>query len=412
MPVIDEELIDNRTLDATVVHIDGDRIRLSSNMPSINLDSDDGVLPAAYSNRVTVFHDDPVSFGQPPVSRERRMIASATVNVGARSTTQSGPVSTSSPQPAMTPAVTRRRSEATSIGDPLDATPTESEDARFAARRLEVALEARQQKRRRRFRITMGLLVVVGVGGVIAASPVLRVTSINVVGNEQLSTATVLGSARVTDAPSMLVLATDEVAQRVGAHPLVDRVDVWKSWPNTLNIRISERFAVATRSGTQGWEVIDQHGALLETRTARPPLPTIESKNDPAVLRVAASAPAALRRSIQSIVATEGGLTLVLVPEVFQTGERPTAGLPVEFGQFDDIAAKYRALSTLLLPKNNIDFSDAIGIDLTVADQPVVLRPIVINEPPALADEVADASLAEAVPAEVVPAAVVPPVVP
>jgi hypothetical protein len=76
----------------------------------------------------------------------------------------------------------------------------------------------------------------------------------------------------------------------------------------------------------------------------------------------------------------------VLAPTSFPGDAKPNSGLTVDFGPAEDIAAKFRALATLLAPANDINYTDAVGIDISVADQPVILRPIP-EQPGAFTDE-------------------------
>jgi hypothetical protein len=297
--------------------------------------------------------------------------------------------------PVIAPPAAPKRVIATATAQP-------TEEDRFASRRAEVAYEERLTKSRRRSTWAFGLLLLSASVTALMASPVLRVTDVRVVGNSSIRTETLLSAAALVDTPSMLTLRAEDVEARVAALPMVDEVTVWKRWPDGITITVAERYAVATAPVTGGWAIIDQRGETLETRAARPSLPRLDDpvlnwmEVEPvqsgavgtgaapemtdadrvSLLKVASHSSPRLRLLLDQVSMTDDGIRVTIRPELTEVEGRTRTQriLPVLFGQPDDLEAKFRALNTLLDERADIDFAEVTGIDLSVADQPVLLR--------------------------------------
>jgi cell division protein FtsQ len=360
MPVmLDEEV--------TVLEIDGDRLVMSgvTSVVAAGSTGEANYLPSDYLDMET---------RRAPLQREvpiRRIIAASTVSNGVGVTSKA------------------HHSDTNHAGT--------NEDPRFVDRRQAVAIDAYNARRRRRSRIVIALMVIIGAAIVIGSSPIFRVHQIEVVGLKGLSRETLLSAAAIEDQPSMLVLKTAEVERRLATVPLVQNVKVWKAWPNRLVIEVTERFAVATVRSPQGWAVLDQLGGTIEHRPVRPDLPRIEispdssaggpanggsNANDPTVmqlLQVANASSPLLRQQIDQLSMHPDGVSITLRDGVIQNPD-----LSIHFGHVDDVDAKLRALATMLDPATKAKFQGFLTLDLTVADQPALLASTVL--PPAPVD--------------------------
>ena len=220
------------------------------------------------------------------------------------------------------------------------------------------------------------------------ASPVLRVQQVELVGLNSLNRESVLRTMAIGDHPSMLGLKTADVERRLTDLPLIHSATVWKEWPNRIVVEVSERSAVASIRSNGGWLVLDQHGGVLDTRTVRPDLPILDlggqevaegAKDITALLNVASAASARLRQQIDVLAVEAGGGVTVRM----RSGSLSEAGTVIRIGHADDVAAKLRALATMIDESTAVSFDGVATLDLTVADQPALLQKWVAPSLPA-----------------------------
>jgi cell division protein FtsQ len=91
-------------------------------------------------------------------------------------------------------------------------------------------------------------------------------------------------------------LSTDEIRDRVAAMPGIATVEVSRSWPNTVEITVTERTAIAffdSGPGGDGVHLVDGGGVVFKTVPARPAgLPELKlpkvSADDPVTRAVTA----------------------------------------------------------------------------------------------------------------------------
>ncbi len=204
-----------------------------------------------------------------------------------------------------------------------------------AVPRLEARQRAeRQQRRRRRLRRTaLGLLALVPLGvlaWLLLSSPMLSLRAVEVRGNERLSTSEVVGAADVDLGTSLARVDTSAVQARVAALAPVADVQVQRTWPGTLTVRLVERVGVAEVPADAGRSrLVDATGTAFATVTASeglprlavaPPGPLPGDAATAAALEVLGGLPAALHERVARIGATspttvtlslEGGRTVV-----------------------------------------------------------------------------------------------------
>jgi cell division protein FtsQ len=259
------------------------------------------------------------------------------------------------------------------------------EHQRFTDRRAAVAEAAFVGRRRRRGRIVAAGLVLIGAGWALVASPVLRVSDVRVVGLQSLNPQVVLDAVDASEQPSMLTLKVTDIETRLEALPLVHDANVWKQWPDQLVVEVAERYPVATARSGSDWLIIDQRGEVLETRQVRPELPQFDLLGQPvdpsdktvqALIQVAIGSSPRLRQQIQTLSMSGEGVELRLRPGIIDND-----ALVVRFGHVDDVQAKLRALETMLDPTTKAPLDGLSVLDLTVADQPALMRPTTIAAP-------------------------------
>jgi cell division protein FtsQ len=128
-----------------------------------------------------------------------------------------------------------------------------------------------------------GVVAVAWLAYLLLLSAVLGVRSVDVVGAGVLSPDEVRAAAGVSAGRPMLRLDVDAVADRVRGLPPVHAVQVERSWPSTVTIRITERVPLAFAPVRDGVRLVDATGLEFATVAARPPglpeLPELRASN-------------------------------------------------------------------------------------------------------------------------------------
>ncbi len=137
-------------------------------------------------------------------------------------------------------------------------------------------IEARRTEGRRRLWIlssVMAVAALVGLGFVVARSPLFGADTVTVRGVRSIPAAAVRSAARVGDGAPLLFLDTGAVARRVESLPAVDRAIVTTQLPNTVIISIKERQPVAAVRGTgvAPIAVVDRDGRVIAQVAVMPP---------------------------------------------------------------------------------------------------------------------------------------------
>ncbi|MCD9197552.1 cell division protein FtsQ/DivIB [Aeromicrobium wangtongii] len=138
----------------------------------------------------------------------------------------------------------------------------------------------RSERRRRWIRIAIAVLAVAGLGALVWLiwfSSVLAVRDVEVAGRTTLKQAQVLRAAQVPAGRPMARVDLEAIEGRIAALNRVDTVEVSRSWPRTVSIRIVERKAVVW--ATVGGQVrgIDRNGIAFRSYGS-PPKDLLEAK--------------------------------------------------------------------------------------------------------------------------------------
>jgi cell division protein FtsQ len=190
------------------------------------------------------------------------------------------------------------------------------------------------------------MLGVLGLGLAAWFTPLLGVWTVAVSGTQVLSTDQVVGVAKVNLGSPMLRLSTADIAARVATLPRVAMADVFRQWPATVRIVVTERIATAVLDAPDGVHLVDHTGFDFATvPTAPPGVPKLTlsaaSPADPrtqAVEGVLATLPAQVRTQVVSIGAnTPGNVRFVLAN-----------GKTVVWGGTEDADRKASVLAVLL----------------------------------------------------------------
>lgn len=253
---------------------------------------------------------------------------------------------------------TRRRAVSRASARQGSTTGVRSAQARFAER-----------ARRVRMRPIRVLLVVVALAAVVAGvwwllvgSTWFRVTGIEVAGAAPDREAVIRDAARGIEGQPLVEVDTDGLDHRVTATNLFAAVDVRRSWPDAVLVRVEERApAVAAELDGGVFELIDREGVAYERVTQAPdgiPHVSLERPADPASRATAAAVgvalPADLRTQVEDFSVDSGARATFVVERV-----------EVLWGDFSDSAIKAAVLRPLL------DRGRVARIDLTVPTNPV-----------------------------------------
>ncbi|HEV8298729.1 MAG TPA: FtsQ-type POTRA domain-containing protein [Acidimicrobiales bacterium] len=248
-------------------------------------------------------------------------------------------------------------------------------DPRMRARRVAV----QRGEGRRRLRRLVVLIVAVAslaLGYTITRSPLLDVDHVRVEGTVHTDPGRLLDVAGVRRGTAMTDVDLRRAEQAIAALPWVDTVHVRRHWPGSIDIRVTERAAVAALqpviNGTP-WSLLDRTGRVLDQSVTAPPdLPRISGVP-------ATAEPGATESGVSNALAVVSLLTpdlrawLVAV-EVGGDGAASLAlrgDIRVDFGSQAHLADKMVDLATVL---TRVDLADLAGVDLSVVHTPVLTR--------------------------------------
>jgi cell division protein FtsQ len=188
-------------------------------------------------------------------------------------------------------------------------------------------------------------------------SPWFRANRVTVAGNSALTTAQIERAAAVPLGGPLLSVDTGAVRARLlAALPRIGRVEVARSWPHTVTVRVTERTASAVlRSGARFTEV-DRDGVRFASVDRAPAgVPVVQLAPD------RAGAAASLRqfgtkRLLQAAIAVAGDLPDSLRGQATAIRVRSYDGITVElsrgrevvWGSAEDGALKAAALTALM----------------------------------------------------------------
>lgn len=225
--------------------------------------------------------------------------------------------------------------------------------ARTPAERTRRRFVRRQWARRwLSLRYVVALVVVVAVIATavwaVFFSARMQVQAVEVTGNALLSDKAVLQVADVPEGEQLALVDLDRAANRVGALAEVESVDVVRSWPDTVEIRVVERTAVAVVELGGRIRGLDASGVVFRRYKKAPqdlPVVRASAATNADALAGAASVVAALPDSLAERVhhvevATMDQITLVL-----------RNGREVLWGSAEDSEQKAEVLVLLLKEK-------------------------------------------------------------
>lgn len=212
--------------------------------------------------------------------------------------------------------------------------------------------------------LAAAVLLAAGVTWALYGSSWLRVEKVTAAGTEVLTPGQVLEAAAVPVGAPLVGVDTDEIAARVrGRLPRVDSVDVVRSWPHGIALKVTERKPVLLIKKDGQFVEVDSSGVRFDTvRQAPAHVPVLEL--------AAEGSPSARRfdgeRLLREAVGIAGGLPEAVSRETLQVTVRSydsvvlqlTRGRTVVWGSGELGEAKGRALTALLKASPKADHFD------------------------------------------------------
>lgn len=209
--------------------------------------------------------------------------------------------------------------------------------------------ERRPSRRRylaRRWIAALLVLAVLGLTYLIMFTSVIGVRAVEVFGAKEIAADSVRAAAAIEPGTPMVRLDTDAVARRVATLPRVAQVSVSRSFPSTVEVRVTERTPVAVAPEADGVHLVDRTGMDYATVRSRPPgLPVLKmAKISPkdaatrAAVTVLGAVPEPLRTRIVEISADSPG----------DVRFRLVGGNNVKWGDAEDNDRKAAVLAPLL----------------------------------------------------------------
>ncbi|GDY32811.1 cell division protein FtsQ/DivIB [Gandjariella thermophila] len=205
---------------------------------------------------------------------------------------------------------------------------------------------SRQRILFRRWMVLLTALALVGLGYGVTFTPLLGVRHVDVVGTMGVTPDQVRAAAAIPPGSPMLRLDLRGIRDRVAALPRVAAVQVDRSWPATVSVRIVERSPVGLIRAEDGLHLVDRTGTDYATVADPPPgVPELRLRRaDPhdrlttAMVGVLAALPDRLRAEVLSVSAgSPGSVRLSL-----------SGGREVRWGGVESSARKAAVLQALL----------------------------------------------------------------
>ena len=215
--------------------------------------------------------------------------------------------------------------------------------------------ERGRARRRTRLTVTLSvttLLALLGLAGwLLLGTGVLGVHDVAVTGTSRLDPAEVRSVAAIDAGTPLARLDTGAVADRLRRLPVVRTVDVERSWPRSVTIRVRERTAAAVQARGPAYVLVDREGVAFAPVQRRPAgLPLVSAPVD--------AGPPALRAALDVLDQLTGPVRdqvrQVRAATAEQVELRLTRGRTVLWGSTERGARKAAVLAVLISRKAQV----------------------------------------------------------
>jgi cell division protein FtsQ len=210
----------------------------------------------------------------------------------------------------------------------------------------------RRQPWRAAFFALMVLAIVAGVAWALLESRLFVVRGVEVTGTHLVTPAQVRGAADIPAGLPLIRVNEAAVAHRVERLRQVQSAQVSRDWPNRMLISVTERVPALAVPGSQGYDLIDKHGVVVETVSEQPldtPILALPGGSaQPSALRgnPAVYAAAVVVRELPRYLAKS--LVSVRAPSAIEVTLRLRNGVSIVWGGTDRPAEKAKELTVLM----------------------------------------------------------------
>lgn len=210
----------------------------------------------------------------------------------------------------------------------------------------------RRQPWRAAFFALMVLAIVAGVAWALLESRLFVVRGVEVTGTHLVTPAQVRGAADIPAGLPLIRVNEAAVAHRVERLRQVQSAQVSRDWPNRMLISVTERVPALAVPGSQGYDLIDKHGVVVETVSEQPldtPILALPGGSaQPSALRgnPAVYAAAVVVRELPRYLAKS--LVSVRAPSAIEVTLRLRNGVSIVWGGTDRPAEKAKELAVLM----------------------------------------------------------------
>ncbi|MEQ1788150.1 MAG: FtsQ-type POTRA domain-containing protein [Acidimicrobiales bacterium] len=246
-------------------------------------------------------------------------------------------------------------------------------DPRIRARRIEVQRGAGRRRLQRV--VDLGLVLTVAAGFAIALrSPALDVDVVDVQGATHTPADLVRDTAGIAPGDQLVDVDLRAAGERIATLPWVQQVDLHRGLDGRVEVRLTERTAVAVLGTGEAAVLVDAEGRVVARLEEAPDvavgLVRLEGVTVTAApgAYVGAGARDALALAARLAAVPGMAMELTIGDDLVGTLE---SGIDVRFGSVEQIDAKVRSLRTVL---DQVDLTCAGVIDVRSPGSPVLTR--------------------------------------
>ena len=146
---------------------------------------------------------------------------------------------------------------------------------------IEDTFEERDKKiKKKQFRLKIlkySALVILIIGVIVFAmvSPIFNITNITVTGNNKLTVDEVISLSRIENNENIFRISKNNVIKNIKQNAYVNKVEIHKKYPNSIQINIEERVSNFLLQFGNGYVYINNQGYMLEISSEKLELPII-----------------------------------------------------------------------------------------------------------------------------------------
>lgn len=152
---------------------------------------------------------------------------------------------------------------------------------------IEDTFEERDKKlKRKNFRLkilkyTSLVILIIGVIVFAMLSPIFNITNITVTGNNKLTVDEVISLSRIENNENIFRISKSNVIRNIKQNAYVNKVEIHKNYPNSIQIIIEERVPNFLLQFGNGYVYINNQGYMLEISSEKLELPIITGFSTP-----------------------------------------------------------------------------------------------------------------------------------